>query len=293
MGNHASHASLCLVGNAPDRPLLPSDIRYLALGAGSVRGVALLGAYRELLSRGLRPLELLGVSGCSVGSILGLALVLGMTQEEMVQIATSPVYQKMSTAIKYTFSCERASFIDNKALGEQLEAILHAHGLSSDVTFEELKRHRDMLFSVVAFSLRDKKMFSFNYQTTPSDKVVDAILASSAMPTVFPPQAINVGGERHCFVDGAVEVELPLREFPVSSTLGLYLYDRYRNRRVSSMFFSQGLLSDQERDRIVSIDVSRVSPVQFTPTPAIIKWLLKQGRDAIVQYYAHSHPLSL
>ena len=80
MGN-AQHANLCLVNRRAAQPIDLSRVKYLTLGIGSIRGVALLGAYERLLALGLPTPQ--GTAGSSVGCIVGLGITLGLTVPEI------------------------------------------------------------------------------------------------------------------------------------------------------------------------------------------------------------------
>jgi hypothetical protein len=281
MGNTHYH-KMCLVGDTPEIPIHIGDVNYLALGVGSVRGIALIGAYGELINMGLSNIK--GVSGSSVGAIVGLGVVLGASTDEMIKRVMSPRVTEIIQNIKFIVSCGRASFMNSKPLRDQIVQMLIKHNKTPDITFQQLFEQTGKQLKVAAYNIESKKVEIFGYDTTPSNSVVDAIIASGSMPVAFPPEKqLGADGDCGCYIDGGVEVELPLREFPIKNTLGIYLFDKYRSREVSKTFFNG--LSNEERCHIISIDVSRIGALQFDLTEPMKQWLYKQGICAVRLYY--------
>lgn len=276
MGNQ--HATACLVGRQPMNRLPIQDVRYLALGIGSIRGVALLSAYKRLVQKGLPRLQ--GIAGSSVGCILGLGIVLQMSTNELQQFLEHFIEQQGSHfTIKIERSCGKFSWINNEPLRVEIERLLRERNMSPTITFLELYQKTKVDYRVVAYNLETKTTETFNYQRTPTDSVIHAIMASSSIPYLFKPERLR----DQCYIDGGFVNEIPLREFPLSQTLGLYLYDAYRDRTNADKLFSS--LSSTEKDHFISMDVSRVKTTHFKLTTAMKAYLTKQGEDSIDIYY--------
>ena len=63
--------------------------------------------------------------------------------------------------------------------------------VNPDITFEQLRIHSKILFTVNALNIDDSKLEYFNYNLTPHVKVLDAVRASSNLPFIFPSFSIN------------------------------------------------------------------------------------------------------
>ena len=63
--------------------------------------------------------------------------------------------------------------------------------IDTEITFIQLYRYTSILFTVPALNISDSKVEYFNYKNTPDIKVIDAIVASSSLPLLFPPYKIN------------------------------------------------------------------------------------------------------
>ena len=276
MGNQ--HAKLCLIDRQPINRVPLADIKYLALGIGSIRGVALMSAYERLLQKGLPPLK--GVAGSSVGCVMGLCIVMGLDASTMRRILQEFIEQQgRRFTISVSRSCNAYSWIDNEPLRFFLEQLLQTYQFSPAVTFQQLYDKTKIDYRVVAYNLKSKKTETFGYLTTPTEVVVPAIMASSSIPYIFKPEQIR----DVCYIDGGYMNEIPFQEFPLSETMGLYLYDAYRDRKNAKQMFSR--LTTQEQDRFISIDVSRVKTTHFHLTAGMHEYLLRQGQRAVDIYY--------
>jgi len=281
MGNTQYH-KLCLVGRIPHTPLAVKDIKYLALGAGSIRGIALIGAYKALLDKGLQ--KPLGIAGSSVGAMIAVAIAVGLQPTEMKEMITFPDYRKVNTNYKWFISCGKLSYIDPTPLKQELDKMLIRHGVNPKITFKQFLKKTGVDIRIVAYNIKTNKSETFSAANTPDNEVIGATMASGSMPIVFPPsRQLTPDKTIGCYVDGAVKVEIPFHEFPANSTLGLYLFDKYRLRTIGTNFFTP--LTNLQKDHIISIDVSRVGALQLSPTQPMVNWLYNQGLNGITNYY--------
>jgi NTE family protein len=256
-----------------------TTVKYLALGIGSIRGVALLGAYEQLVQLGLQSLD--GVAGASVGAIIGLCIVIGLTPKEMhsfLDLFISNEGKRMK--FRLGRGCDKFSFFDSEPLRMELHRLLSIKHFTLGTTFQQLFDQTKKDYRVIAYSMKNKDSKTFSKDKTPDVSVVEAIMASSAIPYVFRPVQTD---NQQCYMDGSVSVQIPFYEFPVESTLGLYLFDAYRSRKVAHQFFPA--LTPSAKDQIISIDVSRVKNTYFQLTHQMKAWLLQQGQSAVSLYY--------
>jgi hypothetical protein len=279
MGNQ-QHANLCLLNVVPTSPI--HVVHYAAFGVGSIRGLALIEAWKCILERSDVHVDLKGVSGSSVGSIMCLAILLQLTPDEMVTAFSHNALSKVSQTIKIVRSCGRPSFMNFDFLKEELIDLMRAKNMSPKITFAEL----NLDVRIAAHDIKNDTSFIFSRFATPDALLIDAIVASCAIPYVFAPVQV----ENVCYSDGGQNVEMPFLEFPSETTIGLYLYDRYRPRRHANSFFSQ--LDTRQKNHIISIDVSRVSFLDLNPTMKIRDYLKSKARQAVNRYYDNPKPIT-
>lgn len=165
------------------------------LGGGGNLGAIQVGMLRALADRGIVPDELVG---CSVGAINAAALAGDPTPAGIERM--SEIWSRLESEVicppgrlsgLLLLTRKYRSLQSNDALQRLLDSSL------GYATFEETA----IPLSVIATSLRTGCEHWFT-----SGAVVPAVLASAALPAVFPPVEIN--GER--FVDGGVVDNVPI-----------------------------------------------------------------------------------
>lgn len=159
-----------------------------ALGAGGTRGIAHIGFLKALEEEGIRPDY---IAGSSMGSIIGACYAKGMSPDEMLEVI------KKLTA----FDIMDIGFPALNTLGlmrwNKVRRMMSS--FLEDCSFEDL----EIPFSCVSVDLKSGRLVEFH-----EGKVVDAILASSSIPTIFRP----VEKDGMLLVDGAVRCRVPVRQ---------------------------------------------------------------------------------
>lgn len=157
----------------------------LALGGGGVRGVAHLGVIRELEKHGFR---IKAIAGTSAGGLFGSAYAAGYSTEE-IEIAVNRFDQNRLFTGRRS---DRPALLGLDSITKILTELL------ADRTFDDLP----IPFAATAVSLSSGKEIILR-----EGKVMDAVLATIAIPGVFPSKAI---GER-VLVDGGVLDPVPIQ----------------------------------------------------------------------------------
>ena len=147
----------------------------LALGAGGARGIAHIGFLKALEEEGIRPDY---ITGSSMGSIVGACCAKGLSADKMKEI--------IEELTAFDIVDLGFSSLGRLGLMRWTKVRKMMAGILEDCDFSDL----EIPFGCVAVDLRTGKLCEFR-----TGKVVDAILASSSMPTVFRP--VELGGARH------------------------------------------------------------------------------------------------
>jgi NTE family protein len=183
----ASLASLGLpacVSNG-SRPPAPAPLRIgLALGGGAAKGFAHIGVIKALEAQGVA-IEI--VAGTSAGSVVGALYAAGLSGFELQKLAMELEESQVSDwslPDRGVFKGEALQNFINKAVG--------------NLPLERLRRS----FAAVATDLRSGELIAFRTGNTGM-----AVRASSAVPGIFQPVAIN-GRE---YVDGGAVSPVPVR----------------------------------------------------------------------------------
>ena len=157
----------------------------VALGGGGIRGIAHIGVLRSLENHGFK---VKSIAGTSAGGLVGAVYAAGYSTEEIENIVNN-------LGNRWVFSrneSEHPALMGIGAIAKQLSSVL------GDRTFAELK----IPYAATAVSLGTGKEFILH-----EGKVLDAALATMAIPGVFPSQ--EIGGS--VLVDGGVLDPVPIR----------------------------------------------------------------------------------
>ena len=165
------------------------------LGGGGHNGAYEVGMLRALFEHGIKPNV---VVGTSVGAMNGAAIAASPTLETVERLRNvwltlneDQIFGGSILAGAANLVRTRTSLHSNRALRTMIEQLLPV------TTFEELK----VPFHCVAASIERAAEHWFH-----EGPLVDAILATSAVPGVLPP--VEIGGEH--FVDGGIVNSIPI-----------------------------------------------------------------------------------
>ena len=178
-----------------DQPRARRPKVAFVLGGGGHNGAYEVGMLRALLEHGIKPNV---VVGTSVGAINGAAIAASpdlVTVERLRQawltLNEDQIFGGSILAGAANLVRTRTSLHSNRSLRRMIEQLLPC------TTFEELR----VPFQCVAASIERAAEHWF-----AAGPLVDAILASSAVPGVLPP--VPIGGEH--FVDGGIVNSIPI-----------------------------------------------------------------------------------
>lgn len=178
----------------PSEEPSPPHTAFVLAGGGS-RGAVQVGMLAELVDRGIRAER---VYGASVGAVNGAAYCgdptpAGMEYLEEIwrSLSGDTIFPRARTEGPWTFFQQRRSVHANTGLRRLLEAGLR---------FERLEDSA-IPFEVVATSLTDGRE-----RWLTRGRAIEAVLASAAIPALFPP--VRIGSD--LLVDGGVVDNVPI-----------------------------------------------------------------------------------
>jgi NTE family protein len=168
----------------------------LVLAGGGIRGAVQIGMLQVLTEHGFVPDR---IYGSSVGAINGAAFAGDPTREGVermtriwLDLTRDAVYPQSRLHGPWLYFQQRDSVYANSGL---------RHIVEDGITYERLE-DAVVPVEVVATSLTDGREHWFTY-----GPVAEAVLASSAIPAIFPP--VEIDGER--YIDGGVVDNVPIR----------------------------------------------------------------------------------
>ena len=152
-----------------------------AWGAGGARGIAHIGFLQAMEEEGIKPDYIVG---CSMGSVVGATYASGMSLERMQKaIKSLRLFDLVSIG-------KKGGLFDTKKVRELLRYYI------GEITFDELQ----IPFHCVAVDMITQSLVEFS-----EGSVLDAVVASSSIPSVFRPTEKN--GMR--LIDGGILERVP------------------------------------------------------------------------------------
>ena len=165
------------------------DVRVgLALGGGAAFGLAHVGVVNVLEKENI-PIDM--VVGSSIGALIGALWACGFNSEELTKIACALNSKKKVFRLMVEPSFPKLSFSKGRKLRNFLEKYI------GDKTFQDTK----LPFKIVACNLTKRQELIYD-----SGKLIDAVMASIAIPGIFIPTQIN--GD--LIIDGGIIAPVPI-----------------------------------------------------------------------------------
>ena len=182
-------------------------IKKLVMTGGGTNGFATLGVLHTLEMS--KELELEAISGVSVGALIGYAVALGMKAEEVLVALKShpPLLSTKNWKLESFFS--NYGLDDASCISSFICDIGKKHMNNETPTFLELYTFSKINFFVTATNLTTKSFVTFNYESDPDMKVIDALRLSYCVPIYF--TKISHNGD--FYVDGSVTNDIPFHPF--------------------------------------------------------------------------------
>lgn len=183
----------------------------LALGSGGVKGIAHIGVIKTLIENSI-PIDM--IAGTSIGSLIGAHYALYQDIEKLENIIIGSKREKLITFFEPTL---RGGLIKGKKIEKLLNVWL------DDAEFKDLK----IPTKIVATDLVSGEEVVFS-----EGKIVPAIRASMAVPTIFAPYVMN----GQVLVDGGISNPVPdnlLIEMGADYVISVNL-DNYRRNGFNS-----------------------------------------------------------
>ena len=218
--------------------LKTSEIKYLALKGGGVKGIAYAGALKVLDDEGIYD-NIEKVAGTSAGSIVSCLIALKYpvqdksnsnvtTIESIIEALDLKKFEdhksKLRVITKYGLYKGQyfLNWMEDRVVGSPL-------GLPKKATFKDLHDKGGMDLHVYSCNINTHSLQEFSYAVTPNIPIAEAVRASMSIPMFFSAWQFP-GGQfnNHLFVDGGMMMNYPITAFddhsgPNPTTLGLYL----------------------------------------------------------------------
>jgi NTE family protein len=199
--------------------------KNLVLSGGGIRGISIIGAIKKLIENNVLNLSVIeSVAGSSVGSLIGLLLVIGLDIGEIWQVVehftTISVISPNPMLILSNYGIDDGSTIINI-----FENIIENKTGIRNINFKQLYQHKAINFTIIGCCLTTKSVAYFNHIDTPDFNVSTALRISISIPGIFTPVIID----GKAYVDGCLSDSYPMNLYDscLEQTLGIYIDDDY------------------------------------------------------------------
>lgn len=291
-------------------------IKNLALKGGGVKGIAYVGALRELDHEGLLS-GIERVAGTSVGSLLAGMICAGYGVDEIENLLKHHFDLKK---FKSGWNPLRIFYRYGIYSGEYILEFIHGYldqspkNLPTGVTFKQMADAGCKDLFVFACDLNLNSIQEFSSFKTPNVVVAEAIRASMSIPLFFKAwQFTGANPTDHVYVDGGIAFNYPLGFFDnerfapapdyiCEEAIGLYLHDK-KSDKIVDLRFSQPftylkqlfetLLNVQnidigfetaEGNRSIRIDGLGISATNFNLSVPDMELLIQSGSKCTKEY---------
>jgi NTE family protein len=163
-------------------------IENIVFSGGGFKGWAYIGTIRAL-DELIDFKNIKSITGVSIGSVFGLFYTVRIPWDTILDFI-------MSLNFKELIDIDIDNILVNQSIlngANYLNIIKEIISVKIDpgITFKELYRHSGILFTVNALNVSTSNVEYFNHLLSPDVKVIDAIMASSSIPLIFPAYKIN------------------------------------------------------------------------------------------------------
>lgn len=283
-------------------------IRNLAIKGGGVRGIAFVGALRELdkaeIFTGIER-----VAGTSAGAMLSAMIAAGYSVDDIDRLMQSINFKKFEEEFNPLNVVAHYGMYSGDYILDFTKSFLEDAplSLSADATFSDLKKAGGKDLFVFAADLNTFSVAEFSAETTPAVRVAEAVRASMSIPFFFKAWQFRDGiPNDHIYVDGGTIFNYPLSFFDDvrfskseinDESLGLFLHSKtpveaqleyhhlmhYTRHLFEVMLNSQDLDFDEDHglvSRSVIIDDLGILSTDFHLSPDDMNNLSASGASA-------------
>ncbi len=189
-----------------------SGVRELALSGGGGAGRAYPAAFVEAARFGLDFEKLEVICATSVGSIVGLGIVIGAPPKDFKKILDNmPTDKFQDWSLSSILSVFKTwGLCEGKIMPSCFRQIIKEYTGLDDPSFDELYAATGKEFRVIVANASRKKMQILSHKITPKMSVAEAVGISCSVPILFPPKMIpNSDGELEYYIDGGILKNYP------------------------------------------------------------------------------------
>lgn len=266
----------------------------ILFSGGGMRGVVFLGIMKYLEEHNF---QIENYYGVSVGSMFAFLMNIGFTADELTEVVINKNFTELCDINLKSFLTKFGLDTGNNII-KWIHDTMALKDIDSEITFLELYNKTYKKLTIFASNIVTSEMKCFDYKTSPTMKVVDAIRMSMSIPLIFTPKKLN--GEIH--VDGAVVNNFPIHFVTEECRRCLYFK---LNKKMEPKLIDQSVFTyiiqvfncyvqarkkveDPEEIKkydIIEIQTSIMDTINFNMSKERKIELINNGYDTIKEYY--------
>lgn len=170
---------------------------HVCIGGGSIKGFSYLGVLHYLFSNNIIK-KITKLHACSIGSLITIIIIMGISPinifEDMLKTDLSTYWDLDVNRITTEFS-----ILGRSIFNFWIEYITKY--IDPNTTIKDFSEKYEVDINIITTCLNSRQTVIMNKNDYPDVKIVDALIASSSIPFLFPPYKIN---DKY-YVDGAVK----------------------------------------------------------------------------------------
>lgn len=205
--------------------------KHIVLSGGGAYGVTICIALKhieEKVKSGiplLESLDLSSITGVSVGSIIGVALLCNYTMNQFKEDIIMKFGVEMPNTINMDFDNLITNFgmCKNAHIHKTVSYMINKKYGNAKLTFMELYEKTNVKFQVGVTNVNNVTFELWSHETQPNMPLAFAISTSSCVPFIFSP----VKYRNNMYIDGGLMYNFPPQPFKENpdETLGIGLYN--------------------------------------------------------------------
>lgn len=284
------------------------DIEALGFQGGGIKGLAYIGALKQLQEYGLDMNKIKRFAGTSAGSQIATLLAVGYDIEELEAIFSNIPFHKYNDGsfgifrnihrILWSYGYNKGTFMK-----DFIDRLITDKLGNNRTTFLDLYEKKKVILRITGTCLTTRELEYFDYKLSPHMPICKAVQISSCVPLFY--AAVKYNGKY--YVDGAVLRNLPIKAFPENKTLFFRFkenqYDRNGGKKpiknilqfvysiidTTSKYCNDLAITDamhtlHSNIRMIEIDTYMVKATDFTISAKTKNFLVKQGGHAVSDY---------
>lgn len=196
----------------------------LIISSGGNRGFSIIGVLNEF-SKNYPINKIKYFTGCSVGSLILLFLILGYNINELNNILFDLDFS-LFQELKLINLVEKCGFDEGTKINNFLKAIIINKNYNYNITFKELFEKTNKILTIVVTNITKGLSEYHNYINTPDMQVFLSIRMSINIPIIFSPILYN----KNYYIDGGLLDPFPYKynkHINKSKKCGLWLSEKY------------------------------------------------------------------